>query len=295
MADQEKKSCIPIAVISLALEVAIFHIDVNHFVFSAQPNLIMQTVLGPFHPYLENALVEEILKHKERDPFSALLLLVPSDALRRHLKAVLSRERGLSLLNVHLLTFYQLALRLQAEGNGTPLELRTDLFLEEVLRQIVRTRQPGAESFSGIEDRAGGCAALWQTLRDLRDGLVEPAVALEALNEGHFSQRASERTSQLLLLLDTFQQFCRRQDIVDQFDLTRYATEQVPSSTFLKQFSQIFYYGFYDLTQIQLEFFYAVARHYSTTLFFPYLSAKPGHDAWRFAGRFHERHIHVHS
>ena len=295
MADQEKKSSIPIGVISLALEVAIFHIDVNHFVFSAQPNLIMQTVLGPFHPYLENALVEEILKHKERDPFSALLLLVPSDALRRHLKAVLSRERGLSLLNVHLLTFYQLALRLQAEGNGTPLELRTDLFLEEVLRQIVRTRQPGAEPFSGIEDRAGGCAALWQTLRDLRDGLVEPAVALEALNEGHFSQRASERTSQLLVLLDTFQQFCRRQHIVDQSDLTRYATEQVPSSTFLKQVTQIFYYGFYDLTQIQLEFFYAVARHYSTTLFFPYLSAKPGHDAWRFAGRFHERHIHGHS
>jgi len=255
----------------------------------------MQTILGPFHPDLENALVDEILKYKAVDLLSPLLILTPSDLLRRRLKILLSRERRLSLLNVQLLTFYQLSLRLQAESNGTPLELRSDLFLEEVLRQIIRTRQPGAEPFAGIEERAGGCAALWQTLRDLRDGLVDPTVALDALSEGHFGQRASERTSQLLVLLRTFQQFCRRQKIADQSDLNRYATEQVPASRFLKQFSQIFYYGFYDLTQIQVDFFHAVARHYPTTLYFPYLSAKPSHDAWRFAERFYERYVQGHN
>jgi len=255
----------------------------------------MQTILGPFHPDLENALVDEILKYKKDDPLCPLLILVPSDSLRRYLKIVLSRERRLSLLNVQLLTFYQLSLRLQEENNGTPLKLESDLFLEEALRQIIRTGQPGAEPFAGIEERAGGCAALWQTLRDLRDGLVDPAVALDALSEGHFSQRASERTSQLLVLLRTFQQFCRRQKITDQSDLNRYATEQVPASRFLKQFSQIFYYGFYDLTQIQVDFFHAVARHYPTTLYFPYLSAKPSHDAWRFAERFYERYVQGHN
>jgi ATP-dependent helicase/nuclease subunit B len=255
----------------------------------------MRTILGPFHPDLENALVEEILKHKRADLLSPLLILTPSDLLRRRLKILLSRERRLSLLNVHLLTFYQLFLRLHAESNGAPLELRSDLFLEEALRQIIRTRQLGAEPFAGIEDRAGGCAALWQTLRDLRDGLVDPAVAFEALGEGHFSQRASERTSQLLVLLQTFQQFCRQQKITDQSDLNRYATEQVPASSFLKQFGQIFYYGFYDLTQIQVDFFYAVARHYPTTLFFPLLAAKPRHEAWRFAERFYERYVQGHN
>ncbi len=255
----------------------------------------MQTILGPFHPDLENALVEEIVKHKRADLLSPLLVLTPSDLLRRRLKILLSRERRLSLLHVQLLTFYQLSLRLQAESNGAPIELRSDLFLEEALRQIIRTRQSGAEPFAGIEDRAGGCAALWQTLRDLRDGLVDPAVALEALGEGHFSQRASERTSQLLVLLQTFQRFCRQQKITDQSDLNRYATEQVPASSFLKQFGQIFYYGFYDLTQIQVDFFYAVARHYPTTLFFPLLTAKPSHEAWRFAERFYERYVQGHS
>lgn len=255
----------------------------------------MRTILGPFHPDLENALVDEILQRKQDDLLTPILILVPSDALRRRLKILLTRERSLALLNLQILTFYQLSRRLYGESHAEPPELRTELFLEEALRQIIRTRQPGAAPFAGIEERAGGCAALWQSLRDLRDGLVDPTVALEALGEGHFSQRASERTSQLLVLLRTFQQFCRRQKITDQSDLTRYATEQVPSSSFLKQFSQIFYYGFYDLTQIQIEFFHAVARHYPTTLLFPFLSAKPSHDAWRFAERFYERYVQGHN
>lgn len=254
----------------------------------------MRTILGPFHPDLENALVDEICQFKAGDWLTPLLILTPSDLMRRRLKILLSRERGLALLNVQLLTFYQLSLRLQAERTGVPVELHSDLFFEEALRQIIRARQPGAEPFAGIEDRAGGCAALWQTLRDLRDGLVDPTVALEALGEGHFSQRASERTSQLLVLFRTFQRFCREQNIADQANLDRYATEQVASSQFLAQFTQVFYYGFYDLTQIQIDFFHAVARHYPTTLFFPLLAAKPGHEAWRFAENFYERYVQGH-
>ena len=255
----------------------------------------MRTILGPFHDDLENALVDEICQFKAGDRLTPLLILTPSDLMRRRLKILLSRERGLSLLNVQLLTFYQLSLRLQAECASAPLELHNDLFFEEALRQIIRARQPGAEPFAGIEDRAGGCAALWQTLRDLRDGLVDPTVALEALSEGHFSQRASERTSQLLVLFRTFQTFCRKKNLADQANLDRYATEHATSSRFLAQFSQVFYYGFYDLTQIQIDFFRAVAGHYPTTLFFPLLAAKPAHEAWRFAENFYERYVQGHS
>lgn len=251
----------------------------------------MRTFLAPFHPDLEDSLVDEILRHKSANLLTPLLILAPSDLLRRRLKILLTRERNLSLLNVQLLTFYQLSLRLRAERSSTPLELYDDLFLEEALRQIIRTRQPGVEPFAGLEDRAGGCAALWQTLRDLRDGLVDPTVALDAFKEGHFSRRAGERTRQLLVLFQVFQGFCRERTIVDQSNLDRYATEQVASSEFLAQFTQVFYYGFYDLTQIQMDFFDAVARHCPTTLFFPLLAAKPGHDAWRFAENFYERYV----
>jgi ATP-dependent helicase/nuclease subunit B len=255
----------------------------------------METILGPFHPHLEDAFVEEILHFKGEAPLCRLLTLVPSDSLRRRLKTLLTRERQLTLLNLQILTFHQLSLALFAEANG-PLApvLYEDLFLEEALRQIIRARAPGTAAFAGIEERVGGCAALWQTLRDLRDGLVESAVAREALGEGHFAQRTSQRTSDLLELFQTLQRSCSEKNISDRSNLDKSATAQVPQSRFLKQFSHIFYYGFYDLTQIQIEFFDAVARRYSTTLLFPLLSSRPPHDGWSFAERFYQRHVQGH-
>jgi len=164
----------------------------------------MKTIIGPFHPDLEEALVDEMLLRKSGDPLAPLLILVPSDLIRRRLKILFSREQRLALLNVAILTFFQLSRRLNDEGGAPDAEPRDDLFLEEALRRIIRTRQPGAEPYAGIENRAGGCAALWQTLRDLRDGMVDPAVALDALREGHFRERAGHRLAELLNLFQTF-------------------------------------------------------------------------------------------
>ena len=252
----------------------------------------MKTVLGPFHPHLENALVEQLCRQKTENALLPLLILVPSDSLRRRLKILLAREQKLSLLNLHLLTFHQLSLRLSSEVNGMNLPmLRDDLFLEEVLRQIIRTKQAGTETFNGIDARAGGCAALWQTLRDLRDGMVEPSVAIEALHEGHFTARTGERTSHLLGLLQTLQLFCKEKGIEDQSDLDKSTIERVPLSRFLSQFAHIFYYGFYDLTQIQLDLLYAVVRNHPATLFFPLLHTQPSHEGWSFAERFYQRYV----
>jgi len=252
----------------------------------------MKTVLGPFHPHLENALVAEIRAQKADNPLLPLLILVPSDSLRRRLKILLTREQNLSLVNLQLLTFHQLSLRLWSEVNGmNPPILCDDLFLEEVLRQIIRTKLTGTEAFAGIEERAGGCAALWQTLRDLRDGMVEPSVALEALREGHFAARTSERTSDLLALLQTLRLFCQEKGIEDQSDLDKLNTERAPLSQFLSQFAQIFYYGFYDLTQIQVDLLHSIVQNYPAAVFFPLLRTQPSHEGWSFAERFYQRYI----
>ena len=252
----------------------------------------MQTILGPFQPHLENALVQEILQYKGADLLCPLLIVAPSDALLRHLKIMLARQRHLSLVNVHLLTFHQLTARLFSEINGADRShLRDDLFFEEVLRQLIRTQQPGTEAFAGLEDRAGGCAALWQTLRDLRDGMVDPQVAAEAIGDGLAARKGSERTAQLLLLLQTLSRFCVDAEINDQSDLDKFAARHAPASPFLAQFPQIFYYGFYDLTQVQIDFFHAVAQSFPTTLFFPLLRTRPNPPAWSFAERFYERHV----
>jgi ATP-dependent helicase/nuclease subunit B len=252
----------------------------------------MQAILGPFHPHLENSLVEEIVKYKGTDPLCPLLILVPSDALRRYLKVLLARERNLSFVNLQLLTFYQLSAKLFAEATGVnPPVLRNDLFLEEALRQIIRARHPGTAAFCGIEERAGGCAALWQSLRDLRDGLVQPDVALEALRENQFDPRTKERTANLLVLLRTLLPFCEEHGILDHSTLDKYAIAQAPASGYLRQFARIFYYGFYDLTQTQVDLVHAVGRTFSTTLLFPLLKTQPAHEGWHFAGRFYSGYV----
>ena len=252
----------------------------------------MQTILGPFQPHLEDSLVEEVLKYKQDDALRPLLILTPSDALRRRLKILLARERNLSLINLRLMTFYQLSSQLRAESSGLQAPvLRDDLFLEETLRRIIHSRQPGTEAFAGIEQRSGGCAALWQSLRDLRDGMVQPEVGLEALREGHFDARTKERTANLLSLLRTLLSFCEEHRIEDHSTQDKCAIARAPSADFLSRFARIFYYGFYDLTQIQLELFNAVARNYPTTLLFPLLQTQPAHEGWSFAEHFYQSFI----
>lgn len=249
----------------------------------------MRAIVGPFHPHLEEALVRELLSAKSAAPLSPLLVIVPSDSLRRRLKILLSGERGLSFLNLYILTFYQLLLRL-AEGYGgsTSGELWDDLLFEEALRQFIKARLPGTEAFSDLEDKARGCAALWQTLRDLRDGMVEPERALEALKEGYFADGEKEKLADLFVLFGAFLPKLKDLGIRDLTDLSIAARERIPAAPFLRPFRHIFYYGFYDLTQAQLDLFRAIAQAFPTTVFFPLVRGDP---AWAFAERFYERYL----
>ena len=252
----------------------------------------MQIVLGPFHPHLENALVDEIVRLKEDDPLAPVLLLVPSNSLRRRLKILLSRERELNFLNLHILTFFQLSRRLLEERYGSQIPLlQESSVLEEVLRQTIRTKLPGTAAFSGLDEKTGGSAALWQTIRDLKDGGVDPATALEAARAGLFEE-STESVEALLTIYELFLTGLDQWELRDYADLDALALEEAPGSMYLQSFKRILYYGFYDLTQVQLDVFLAVARRYPTTVFFPLVHDRPKHPAWTFAERFYERYIH---
>jgi len=248
----------------------------------------MNIVLGPFHPHLEDALAGEIRAEREKDLLTPILVVVPSDALRRRIKILLTREHGLHLLNFRVHTFFQLTSILFQEAHG-PFHLpsRNDTFMEEALRRIVDTRTP-LFSFAPMIDNDGTCATLWQSLRDLKDGLVDPEVALEALNDGQFEPSDEHGLRELFTLYREIRAHFAEWGALDYGDLDVRVEPCVEASNFLGQFSRIYYYGFYDLTQTQLELFQSVARNYSTTLFFPLLT---GHPAWSFAENFYQHHL----
>lgn len=247
----------------------------------------MQIILGPFHPQLEDAFLEAIKAFKTADPLKPLLIVVPSDALRHYLMRQLTLKHGLSLINITLFNFNQLSKKLYEEAEpAADLRLQDDLFFEEMLHLLLGRSE---SDFSELHAFDGGTSALWQTLRDLKEGLLDPDIAIAALKEGHFGfGRMQGRLPQLFKLYRQLKQTCEKQEISDYGEISRRAGDAVGDSRFLKSFGAIFYYGFYDLTQVLIDLLHKVATTYSTTLFFPLV---PGASGWRFSERFFERHL----
>ncbi|MBN4054349.1 exodeoxyribonuclease V subunit gamma [Nitrospira defluvii] len=249
----------------------------------------MNIFLGPFHPRLEAAFVSEIKRFKSLDPLLPLLVLVPSDLIRRRLEVLLTVENRLSLIHFSILTFHQLSQKICEEASPVlKLETKSDLFFEETLRLMIRQSAEPESYLSKLEETEGGTAALWQTVRDLKDGRVDSDVAIEALQEGQFGPGDSKKLLPLFELYRRLKTCCQNQGLSDYGDLAVAATQQVEGTPFLKGFANIFYYGFYELTQVQIDLFHAVIRHHETTLFFPLVRKNAG---WEFSNRFYERYV----
>lgn len=249
----------------------------------------MKIVLGPYHPQLEDALAQEVRARREQDPLAPLLLAVPSDALRRRVKVLLAQEHGLHLLHFHVRTFSQLTRTLFHEVHGPePPPLRDETFMEEALRRAASGGGPARGRFARMTENEGACAALWQSLRDLKDGMVDPDVALEALHEGHFGTGDRDALGDLFRLYREARRRFPEWRAHDRQDLDGMVLAHAPASPYLAQFRHVYYYGFYDLTQSQLELFRTVAGAHPVTLFYPLALGRPD---WSFAQDFYDRYL----
>ena len=247
---------------------------------------MLHVVTGLFHPDLEQALASD-LRSVTTPLSSPCLVLVPSESLRTYLKWVFCIEKGLPLFNVHLLTFHQLAARLlEEQGRQVAARLRGESFFREWVHQRLRRRDADFTGLNELASMPGGWAALWATLKDLKDARVDAGAALEAFGQSPFS---ADRRLQAVIRL--YRTWCEDQDhhsLYDHDDVAVLALDLVSESSWLRQQARIFYYGFYDLTQGQLDLFQTIVRQYPTTLYFPLLDQ---HPAFHFARQFFDQHV----
>ena len=256
---------------------------------------MLRLVTGPFHPTLEASLVDDLQSVKSHDPFAGVALVVPSDHLRRSLKRLLALTHGLSLLNVHILSFHQLALHLNRERlartepshQTQQVPLVTDFFFEQLLQQLGKRKVPQTEGLRLSELSPGAWAALWATMRDLKDAKVDFAVALRAVDEGQFPREDTEKLKGLFTLYAAFQESRAALGVGSPDDLAAFITDFVPRSPFLSGLTGLYYYGSYDLTQTQLDLLEALAATVAVTVYFP-LDRQP---PYAFARQFVERHL----
>lgn len=247
---------------------------------------MLHVVTGLFQPDLEQALASD-LRSGNTPPSSSRLVLVPSGSLRTHLKWIFCIEKGLPLFNVHLLTFHQLAARLlEEQGRQVVARLRGESFFREWVHQRLRRRDADFTGLNELASMPGGWAALWATLKDLKDARVDAGAVLEAFGQSPFS---ADRRLQAVIHL--YRTWCEDQDhhsLYDHDDLAVLALDLISTSPWLRQQAHIFYYGFYDLTQGQLDLFQTIVRQYPATLYFPLLDQ---HPAFRFAQQFFDQHV----
>ena len=255
---------------------------------------MLRIVTGPFHPALDRALVEDIRSCKTDDPFAPLAVIVPSASLVEQLKQLLTRHEPRALLNIHFLTFHQLALRLRDDlvvvsetSPEPPLQLVDDFFFEQLVRQVVRRKLPGLEPLTRLPASPGTWKGLWATVRDLKDAVVAPTAALKALTEGVFEEEDRTWLHSMFTLHAAIMEASRSLEVGSPDDLAASLGRDLSCSSFLKGLQRLFYYGFYDLSQVQLSFFESVVLTAPTTLYFP-LQNFP---AFLFARQFFERHL----
>ncbi len=255
---------------------------------------MLRIVTGPFHPVLDRTLIEDIRSCKAVDPFTPLAVIVPSASLVERLKLLLSRHEPHAFLNIHFLTFHQLALRLRDDFAAIPepsleptLQLVDDFFFEQLVRQVVRRDLPGLEPLTRLPGSPGTWKGLWATVRDLKDAVVAPTTALTAITEGVFEEEDRAWLRSLFTLHASIVEAGRLLEVGSPDDLAASLGRDLSGSSFLNGLQRLFYYGFYDLSQVQLSFFESVVRVAPTTLYFP-LQDRP---AFYFARQFFERHL----
>lgn len=256
---------------------------------------MLRIVTGPAYPVLERALIDEVRRSKPAGPLAPpIALIVPSTHLVTALRQRLTVGAGLSLLNVHFLTFYQLALRLteerQAVEDAAPSvavpEVVSDFFCERLIAHVLGQGLPGLQGLTR-HPSPGAAAALWATIRDLKDAAVEPAAALRALAEGLFPTDDGLFLESVFTLQAAVLEAGRVLAVGTADDLTAQALPWVERSPWLGRFERAIYYGFYDLTQVQLAFFDSVTARVPATVYFPDADG----PAFQFSRRFLERHL----
>lgn len=208
----------------------------------------MKVLCGRFHPELEDALFDAL---RARAPLAPVAVVVPSRWLVERLQLRAAREFPRGLAAVDFRTLFAFAAR-DVETNDDP------LFMEYLIGEGNLSR------------------ALRSTLQDLREAAIEPDLLDDALEEAEVPVRYD-----LAGIYRRYVGALQRTGVVDRVEVFKTAA---PNPTL----SHVYFYGFYDLTQVQWDFVERVARALPTTILAPIPMEAPGKPraGYRYAETF---------
>ena len=233
------------------------------------------------YPALEEQFVRFVRKNR-LNPTAKWGVVCASSWIAQRLQARLARELG-AVANIHFITASSLVGRLDSEVPGITLPLLPQNHVQEYLIKELLT-EPGLDLYPVSR---GFVEAVKSALRDMEDSLVTPEVLEEHLQSmpDFVLEQDGGRFHWLVRL---YKRYVEKTRTIPGYRPYQQAFEralnQVEKSTYLKSFSQLIIYGFYDMTGRQWELLSRVCACYPVTVFAPYEK----HPAYGFAKKFFE-------
>ncbi|MGD0057865.1 MAG: PD-(D/E)XK nuclease family protein [Verrucomicrobiia bacterium] len=200
--------------------------------------------VGSFQPVLEAAMADEVsARKKSRGALTALTIIVRSRLLGLHLQRTLARM----LPNGHVNLRFHVLEDLLPKARQAP-----RLGLELLCDKIARNEISANGYFAPIRDTKGFRNSLLETFKDLEQAGVSPGSFRKAAGK-------SGKLSELSAAYSAYRDWLADHGFVTESSLYQ-------SAPVLNLNSEIFLYGFYDLTAAQKQF---VRKLSPSTVFFP--------------------------
>ncbi len=240
----------------------------------------MKLYYAPY-PSLENSLVHFVQTHRS-NVLDKWLIIGSSSLVIEQLQARLARELG-ALANIHFITVGGLVSKLDQEAGGQTTPLFPQSHLRDFLIKDLLTR-PGLDRYPVSH---GFVQVVKSALRDLADSLADPDILEEHLRSmpDFVLQQDNGRFAWLIKL---YREYCQAENNVPGYRSYQEAFDralaQVEISPYLRDFTHILVYGFYDMPGRQLELITRLQSAYALTVFAPYAQ----HPAYQFAKKFFE-------
>lgn len=243
--------------------------------------MALDIVCGPFQPGLEDAFIDRL---RELGPGikRPVAVVAPSGRMAARLERLIGAERGLSLLGVDFHTFHSLAESI-VERSGMLDEklVRDGIFHDRLVDRILK-----AKMGEGLVQR-GLASSYRSSIRDLVDAGLDTEALPEDFYE-YFKDPAERKSiAGLVGVASEYLKELGRLGVTAPGGVARLAAKAVVGGKagWLERCAEFLYYGFYDLTGAQADFFEAIAKTFPTKAFFPYVK---GHPAYAFANRLLE-------
>jgi ATP-dependent helicase/DNAse subunit B len=202
--------------------------------------------VGPFQPILETVLATEIsARKKSRGALSPITIVVPTRLLGLHLQRTLARVLPNGHVNLRFCGLEDLL----PPGRHAP-RLGLELLCDQIARDEIST----GGYFAPVRETRGFRDALLETFKDLEQASITPEAFRAAGGK-------SGKLFELATAYKTYRSWLTDHEFVTESDL--FLKSEISNLE-----SEIFLFGFYDLTAVQKQFVTTLAP---STIFFPWV------------------------